>query len=315
MAQVYCNLPTHMLSQIEIKEIEERVRTYNKYGSILDKILYELNLATSIPLEDAIRADNEYLKSVSITHEQIADVLEYMSIADYTKNDSTMAGSINLNNYKVRCIPNFGSVTCQFQNEKLDSKFRLHTSGDITIENKRTGQKIKFGSILIHQIRDHHFFRNVKPSDIIKMFDIKPNVLYKNDPQTHIPDNVTCNVPNHLLSQSELDLIESNTAPANIFKTLKNMIKYLLIIIILLQFGSIKVCIIISLIMGFILMTQLFKQKNLTASIAADSAYLKSIGVTHEQIAHTIETCLYPGIKNISVKMAAPIFGGPSCPF
>lgn len=188
MAHIHCNKHNDLLTETEFNLIESRMYPggYSKSGFLgYNYLLFRERLI------DVIEKDNAYLKSVGITHEQIADALNYV-INGYQ--------NFYKQNWKIRfyrpeliiddiyIVKPFtymgGAQKCPFQNESLDPKYHGHDYGDtdVTIKNIKTGQELTFNTLLAHMIRCHQFFEGSKceyrlePNSVIKMFDLKPGV-------------------------------------------------------------------------------------------------------------------------------------------
>ena len=187
MAQIHCNQHNDLLSETEFKLIESRMYPggYSESGFLgYNYWLFSERLI------DVIEKDNAYLKSVSITHNQIADALDY--IIDGYQNFYKQNWKIRFyqpeliidDMYIVKPVSYMGAQKCPFQNENLDPKYHGHDYGDtdVTIKNIKTGQELSFNTLLPHMIRCHQFFEGSKckhrlePSRVIEMFCLKPGV-------------------------------------------------------------------------------------------------------------------------------------------
>jgi hypothetical protein len=161
-------------------------------------------------LLNVIKTDEEYLKSVGITNEQIVgylnhfinkncifndlkinitgrypniDFLEYIQNKEI--NDSIKIITLNGIEYEVTSIGYKGYQRCPFAKDpKENYAYRVHHLGstDYQILNKTTGKSIKFSNLIIHLIADHHFYEGpgciyrLNPADVIEIFDIKSGI-------------------------------------------------------------------------------------------------------------------------------------------
>ncbi len=201
---IHCNHPNDLLSQDELKKIEQRMYAggYSQTGF----------LGKSELLLDTLKKDQDFLQSVGITCEQIGDVLtklvdSYHQICYLVReeqlqiNDGILKSSdakysnmvlsihntrIEMNNYIVSSVIYGGAQICPFKNDGIDNDYHGYDYGncDITIANKKTSQKITFNTLMPHMIKAHKFFEGsvehrLDPKIVIDFFEIKPEVSYR----------------------------------------------------------------------------------------------------------------------------------------
>jgi hypothetical protein len=170
---VHCNLPNDQLSNEEFNRIQERMYPgeYSMVGF----------LAPNEKLVDIIEKDRLYLESVNITYDQIADRL---LVIEEKHRHNHQSKSIIENKFEVSMVQYKGIQECPFQNYNLDNKTHYeYGSADITITNLKTNKTIKFGSLMHHLIRSHHFFEGsilfrLDPKEVIEVLEIIPGVNY-----------------------------------------------------------------------------------------------------------------------------------------
>lgn len=161
-----CNVPNNRIPVIEYLEIQNRMYEDNIF---LKK--YE-------SLQNIIMLDDQYLKSINITHNQIAEILENIYIIRSLNNINNII--IN-KKFEIIYEKDDDSIICPFQNKFLYPSNKIFDD-IITIKNLDSNEEIKFNSIMIHMIKDHHFFGGkntiyrLEPIDIIKIL----NIDYKN---------------------------------------------------------------------------------------------------------------------------------------
>jgi hypothetical protein len=205
---VHCNVSNNQIQEIEWTTIQQRM-TNTKFSSACF-------LQPDEDVRDIIRRDEEYLKSVDITKEQIADCLQ--SICDqYTyiiqmghhqvpclNNGSYIMYAPLVEDYHVCQTSYNGAQECPFKNKNLDSSYHGQEYGDKDVfifnsdlfnSNKSmhfssyepiTLEKcdLWFNTLLIHMIRNHGFFEGptqrhrLEPKKVIDVLGIKPNVNY-----------------------------------------------------------------------------------------------------------------------------------------
>ncbi|AYV85404.1 MAG: hypothetical protein Satyrvirus15_1 [Satyrvirus sp.] len=183
MSKEHCNISSDYLSPKEFNDIERRI------------------LSDDTSLKDIMDGDKKYLDSVDVTYDQIADKMETIIRKFFLYRDSKKyewqrktatcrmgdeyrskllkqhgGGGINIKNkFFMSC------TTKSVQNQLLDSEHHgnEYDSTNFTITNLRNDLTIKFNTLLIHMIRQHHFFGSpgssyrLDPSSIIYVLLIK----------------------------------------------------------------------------------------------------------------------------------------------
>lgn len=174
--KVHCNLNYEQISKEEFKEIEKRMFP----GTFCTAGFLQLGET----LKEVRENDRLYLEQVGITCDQIADILTCIINkcyrAQYLKRQDDF-------HYKIETVTYMGAQQCPFQNKKLDNRYHGYEYGDSdhTITDKITGNSIKFNTLLIHMIKDHHFFESplsqhrLDPKKVIEMFELKSGIDYK----------------------------------------------------------------------------------------------------------------------------------------
>ncbi len=120
-------------------------------------------LADGEILEDVISEDSNYLETFGITHDQLADALEYNSYV--TNKEFTRTSTFYM-----------GTQECPFGCD-------VSTGEDIDITRVSDGKHLKCSGLMPHLIRDHHFFEGnvpyrVSPISIINFFNMTPESDY-----------------------------------------------------------------------------------------------------------------------------------------
>ena len=180
--KIHCNLSNDKISGEEWREIEERMNSKNFSTSGF--------LGSDEKLLDVIDKDEKYITSQGFTFEQIANFLETILNEYRQKYNDPDEQAIILwqgQEYKIQTITWMGAQQCPFQNHELDSQYHGYSYGsqDVNIHCIETDEKISFNTLLIHMIRQHHFFEGYKcshrldPEKLIKMFNLKPSKQYK----------------------------------------------------------------------------------------------------------------------------------------
>lgn len=181
-SHVHCNI--HDINEEELKVIESRmfpgrlsIQGFLQHGESLADVLFH---------------DRQTLKKCEITNIQIADALESvlavhrsrLFIDYYEKTNKSK--ELIFDRFRVEEVTYMGAQLCPFQNDKLDSKYHGYEYGDtdvVIFDESR--DSISFNTLLIHMIRDHHFFESpnvthrVDPLKVIRFLNLKPNVVYK----------------------------------------------------------------------------------------------------------------------------------------
>lgn len=175
MQQLTYPAPKKSIQQLDEDELvlyEQRLypNSYSQVGflGVNDKLL------------DTVSKDLEYLESVNITTEQIANRLNRI-IKQYFNSDSD---HIIDGKFKITdSICTKGHQECPFHELDNDKK-KPSGSSDYEITNVETGEKFWFPILIIHLIRAHGFFEGkgssyrVEPETVIRILEIEPDVDY-----------------------------------------------------------------------------------------------------------------------------------------
>jgi hypothetical protein len=146
------------LTDAQIFEIEERLRPMRSS--------YSGFLGPNESLKTVVREDAKTLQRLGITHEQIANKLEYL--VQNSPGDDRV--SIQVHRTK-------GIQEDPFQNSRTPGTY---ANLDIFIKNKRTNEEIYLGGPNIGLIRNYQFFegKEVKyrldPETAIRVLELKP---------------------------------------------------------------------------------------------------------------------------------------------
>jgi hypothetical protein len=149
-------------------------------------------------LREVVERDDATLKKHGITHEQIADRLESLvEQAKQNEGDDLIEGK-----YKVKSLHYRGVQTCPFYDigdcgsdnrdifiTKCNTKKPSGIKGMIqrvinpALRETEEIDRIEFPGLIMHLIRDHHFFEGdtpyrLNPEDAIRVLEIKPGVDY-----------------------------------------------------------------------------------------------------------------------------------------
>lgn len=123
------------------------------------------------------RQDLDHIKVTGITYIQIADRIESI-----LRGQCSELFTVNTTSY-------FGFQYCPLCNsDEKDNDCR--SNNESMVINKKTKEKIFIPGLIVHLIKEHHFFEGntpyrVDPLIAIKVLDIKPNIDYKSRPSTH----------------------------------------------------------------------------------------------------------------------------------
>lgn len=153
----------------------------------IEKVMYpggcstEGFLAKGEKLYDVFQKDDETLKRLGITYDQIADKLEEIA-------ENVTLTTVHLGDLIINCACFFGHQECPFgcTEELKEIGKDIHdpvltktmSSTDFTITHQNTGETLFFSGLHAHLIRDHHFFEgNTKyrldPERAIQILGIK----------------------------------------------------------------------------------------------------------------------------------------------
>lgn len=175
----HCNIPDNELSETELKLIEQRMHS-SEFSS-------ERFLKGQERLANVIQTDSDYLKSVSITHQQISDTMGNIvgQCKQFYRDNWLVLYDPPLmvdKTYIVSMVSYMGAQECPYKNDAVDPTYHGEKYGDsdVTISNVVTKETITFNTLLIHLIGQHHFFESpsckhrLDPAAVIKYFDLKP---------------------------------------------------------------------------------------------------------------------------------------------
>jgi|WetSurMetagenome_2_1015567.scaffolds.fasta_scaffold261723_1 hypothetical protein len=178
--KILCNLNNDLISSTEWKKIEDRCRK-NEY-SISGFLSDDDNL------REVIDNDSKFLKTIGLTHEQIAKRLKevtdkYQNLEKKRINSLPMGTRYSRDSFhmfeglKVSCVAYRGFQECPFENSDYESDDSCRGSKDYTITNIKTGDSISFSELLIHLISVHYFFEGcvkhrLAPIEIIDVLEI-----------------------------------------------------------------------------------------------------------------------------------------------
>jgi hypothetical protein len=136
-------------------------------------------------LKRVIEADRGTLQKIRITYDQIADKLDYLFHESYHRPADLIDGIFN-----VTTVLSAGGQECPFfyETELTGSNVlpRVYTCGlgsrSLFIKNERQGTEIIVSDLLLHLIRDHHFFEGgssrLNPIQVIRTLELEPEVDY-----------------------------------------------------------------------------------------------------------------------------------------
>lgn len=129
-------------------------------------------------LMDVIREDDATLKRLGVTYEQIADKIEELlksGIEGYRAylNEELADPAVTVGHFTVKLTVYKGHQMCPWAFFDPSSKPPVYkpcmvggvpryssraSDADFVITNKRTGEELKGPCLIVHLIRDHHFF-------------------------------------------------------------------------------------------------------------------------------------------------------------
>jgi hypothetical protein len=160
-------------------------------------------LGNSDRLIDVVTRDDETLRILGVTHEQIADRLEsivqqawredelskrFEELLDAEPSFSSPHNALVEGCFCLYVAAYFGHQNCpvctmRFANTKKPIVVHSYSSVDFTLTNRRRQSKIWFPGLIIHLVRDHHFFEGdtryrLDPTDAVQVLEIVPGVDY-----------------------------------------------------------------------------------------------------------------------------------------
>lgn len=121
-------------------------------------------------LDQILKADDEIVKNLGLTHEQIADRIEYFinAVHCYPTNQGELVEGI----YLVTGTVYRGSQKCPWGDSMP------HSSIDISIKNNLLGEELKLPGAIVHLIKRHQFYEGkespyrVNPAQAIRVLGI-----------------------------------------------------------------------------------------------------------------------------------------------
>ena len=124
-------------------------------------------------LDEVLRADDEIVKRLGITHEQIASRIEYfMNAAGYPSSEGKLVDG----KYLVGGTAWRGGQSCPWG----DAGFMMpNSSVDMYVKNQELGEQLNFPGGIVHLIREHKFYEGkespyrVDPEKAVRVLDIK----------------------------------------------------------------------------------------------------------------------------------------------
>ena len=123
-------------------------------------------------LYEILEEDDETVNSLGLTHEKIADRIEYFIT---TVNYPTREGTTIDGKYIVRGTVYRGGQECPWG----DSYFMKYSSMDLFVKNVELDEELSFPGGIVHLIREHHFYEGKKspyrvdPEKAVRVLDIE----------------------------------------------------------------------------------------------------------------------------------------------
>lgn len=188
-ARIDCNVPNDQLGDDEWNVINHRMLPgqFSKSGFVAQTGWF---FRRPEDARQIIKDDLEYLKSHTITTQNLANVLRTV-VTTYKQVCRQFGIHPDLNRHPIPVNTRFlvmytsymGAQQCPFQNKDLDPEYHGHDYGDSDVEVICTkgGVKktLKFGTLLMHLIEKHQFFESprveyrLSPADIIEFFGLQ----------------------------------------------------------------------------------------------------------------------------------------------
>lgn len=121
-------------------------------------------------LDQILRADDEMVRNLGLTHEQIADRIEYFikAVHCYPIREGKLIDGI----YLVSGAVYRGGQKCPWGDRILYSNI------DLSIKNNRLGEELKLPGAIVHLIKKHQFYEGkespyrVDPAKTIRVLGI-----------------------------------------------------------------------------------------------------------------------------------------------
>jgi len=124
-------------------------------------------------LNEVLKEDNETVKRLGVTHEQIASRIEYfINVIGYPSRE----GKLIDGKYLVGGIAWRGGQKCPWGDA---GSMMPHSSRDLFVRNQELGKQIDFPGGIVHLIREHKFYEGkqspyrVDPEEAVRVLDIK----------------------------------------------------------------------------------------------------------------------------------------------
>jgi len=145
-------------------------------------------LSSDEKLYDVYQKDDETLKRLKITYDQVADkldaIIKFCRNCEWVPEDT--GDTCNLHNLKIKRICYLGYQGCPFgcsgELEELGEGYhdllrKTHSATDFDVTNSVLKESIFFSELHSHLIRDHHFFEGhtkyrLDPEQCIKVLEI-----------------------------------------------------------------------------------------------------------------------------------------------
>lgn len=154
-------------------------------------VSYSGFLAEDEKLGDVIAKDNATLKDLGVTHKQVADRIESIfgralrrralefRYRNYKKKPELETALID-GKFKVDIQGYLGIQVCPFKEPLKTCGTSNH---DVEIYNQDLEEDIEFPGLIVHLIREHHFFEGdtyyrLDPAKAVRVLEIEPDVDY-----------------------------------------------------------------------------------------------------------------------------------------
>ena len=184
---------------VPIEELEKRMRlgNYSEVGF----------LGKEESLLDVVHTDEETIRKLGVTHVQIADRLEYFILryvqgnADFFNPNKRLTGQKLVDAYETFEMEGIdvdqlyqivghtrrGYQLCPWGDDtEPTTKIYLIPGGhhpysnlEITVKNNKSDESLSFPGLIVHLIKDHHFYEGkqssyrVDPENAVRVLDIK----------------------------------------------------------------------------------------------------------------------------------------------
>jgi len=155
-------------------------------------------------LLEVVERDSETLARLGITHDQVADRLESICGQAWRIESVLYSRGEHPEHHKnltrpwiyverkfgVRDTAWMGLQTCPFKTRTEECGNTSRASVDVHLKNRDLGnERIDFPGLIIHLIRDHHFFEGnthyrLDPEEAVRVLELEPGVDYSPDWRT-----------------------------------------------------------------------------------------------------------------------------------